>query len=202
MRMIRVLIGLIALLPAWVIAAGDAEAGKALAAPCGACHGQNGVATVPGAPNLAGQNERYLKSQLQMLQSGVRAAPLMSGQLTNMSPTDFENLAAYFAAMPAPVGQATGDQIAVGEHIYRGGVADKAVPACTACHSPTGSGNGPAGYPHIGGQQFDYVVVQLIAYREGVRATDDAYGNTMRQAVNGLTDGQIRAVASYIQGLH
>jgi len=202
MHMIRVFIGLIALLPAWVIAAGDAEAGKVLAAPCAACHGQNGVAVVPGAPNLAGQNRRYLESQLLRYQSGARVAPLMTGQVTNMTPIDLENLAAYFGAMPAPVGQASGDQIAVGEQIYRGGIADRRVPACTACHSPTGSGNGPAGYPRLGGQQSDYVIAQLTAYREGVRATDEAYGNTMRQAVNGLTDGQIRAVASYIQGLH
>jgi len=200
--MIRVFIGLIALLPAWVIAAGDAEAGKVLAAPCAACHGPNGVAVVPGAPNLAGQNRRYLESQLLRYQSGARVAPLMTGQVTNMTPIDLENLAAYFGAMPAPVGQASGDQIAVGEQIYRGGIADRRVPACTACHSPTGSGNGPAGYPRLGGQQSDYVIAQLTAYREGVRATDEAYGNTMRQAVNGLTDGQIRAVASYIQGLH
>jgi cytochrome c553 len=202
MHIIRVLIGLIALLPAWVIAAGDAEAGKALAAPCAACHGQNGIATVPGSPNLAGQNPRYLESQLQMIQSGVRAAALMTGQLTNMSATDLKSLAVYFAAMPASVGQATGDQIAQGEQIYRGGISHKAVPACSACHSPSGSGNSPAGYPHIGGQQSDYVVAQLTAYREGIRATDEAYGQTMRQASHGLTDGEIRAVASYIQGLH
>lgn len=200
--MIRVFIGLIVLLPAWVIAAGDAEAGKALAAPCAACHGQDGVATVPGSPNLAGQNPRYLEAQLIRYQSGARVAPLMTGQVTNMTPTDLENLAAYFAAMPSPVGQASGDQIAVGEQIYRGGIADKRVPACTACHSPTGSGNGPAGYPRLGGQQSDYVITQLTAYREGHRATDEAYGNTMRQAVHGLTDGEIGAVASYIQGLH
>ncbi len=195
-------IGVLAVAPAVVTAAGDAEAGKALAAPCGACHGQNGVALVPGSPNLAGQSERYLKSQLEMIKSGVRAAPLMAGQLNALSSRDLENLAAYFAAMPASVGQAEGDLISVGEQIYRGGIAQKAVPACTACHAPTGSGNPPAGFPQIGGQRSDYVIAQLVAYREGVRQTDDAYGAAMRQVANGLTDREINALASYIQGLH
>ena len=196
------LLGMLALAPAVVVGAGDAEAGKALAAPCGACHGQNGVAIVPGAPNLAGQSARYLKSQLEMIKSGVRPVPLMAGQLDPMSSGDLDNLATYFASMSATVGQADGDLISVGEQIYRGGISQKAVPACTACHTPTGSGNVLAGFPHIGGQRADYVIVQLVAYREGTRQTDDAYGAAMRQVANGLTDREISALASYIQGLY
>jgi cytochrome c553 len=196
------ILGLLVLSPAAAMAAGDAEAGKATAVPCGACHGQNGVALVPGAPNLAGQSSRYLVAQLQLIKSGARSAPLMAGQLTNLSTADLENVAAYFAAMPAPVGQADGELILVGEQIYRGGIANKAVPACTACHTPTGSGNAPAGFPRIGGQRADYVIPQLTAYREGTRTTDEAYGNAMRQVANGLTDTEIKALASYIQGLH
>jgi cytochrome c553 len=196
------LLGVLALAPAAAMAAGDAEAGKALAAPCGACHGQNGVAMVPGTPNLAGQSARYLKTQLEMIKSGVRPVPLMAGQLDPMSPSDLDNLAAYFATMSPTVGQADGDHVAMGEQIYRGGIAHKSVPACTACHTPTGSGNAPAGFPHIGGQRADYVIVQLVAYREGARQTDDAYGAAMRQVASGLTDGEISALASYIQGLH
>src|SRR5258705_11939955 len=93
------LLGVLAVVPAATMAAGDADAGKALAAPCGACHGQNGVALVPGAPNLAGQNQRYLKTQLEMIKSNLRSVPLMAGQLNAMSSTDLENLAAYFAAL-------------------------------------------------------------------------------------------------------
>jgi len=195
-------VGLLALVSSFALAAGDADAGKELAAPCGACHGQNGVALVPGAPNLAGQNERYLKSQLEQIKAGTRPVALMAGQLDKLSSSDLDNLAAYFAKMTPPVGQADGTQIALGEQIYRAGIAQKGVPACTACHTPTGSGNPPAGFPHIGGQRADYVTVQLVAYREGTRTTDDAYGNAMRQIANGLTDGEIKALASYIQGLH
>jgi cytochrome c553 len=202
MPTIRFFIGLLCLFPTLAFSAGDVDAGKLLAAPCGACHGQNGVALVPGTPNLAGQNERYLESQLEMIKSGARPAPLMAGQLDQLAAQDLENLAAYFAAMPGNVGQASGDQLAVGEQIYRGGIAAKGVAACTACHSPTGSGNQLAGFPNVGGQRSDYVVVQLTAYREGIRATDEAYGGMMRSIAAGLTDGEINAVASYIQGLH
>jgi cytochrome c553 len=195
-------IAVVALAPSFVLAAGDADAGKELATPCGACHGQNGVAMVPGAPNLAGQNERYLKSQLDMIKSGTRPVALMAGQLDKLSSTDLDNLAAYYAKMTAPVGQAEGDHVKLGEQIYRAGIVQKSVPACTACHTPSGSGNAPAGFPHIGGQRADYVTVQLVAYREGTRTTDDGYGNAMRQIANGLTDSEIKALASYIQGLH
>ncbi len=137
-----------------------------------------------------------------MIKSGVREVAMMAGQLTNLSDSDLDNLAAHFAAMPAPVGQAQGDLIATGEQIYRGGIAKKSVPACTACHTPTGSGNAPAGFPHIGGQRSDYVIPQLTAFREGERKTDEAYGEVMREVANGLTDTDIKALASYIQGLH
>ncbi len=128
--------------------------------------------------------------------------PLMAGQLDALSSKNLEDLAAYFSAMSPTVGQASGDLVSMGEQIYRGGIAQKSVPACTACHTPTGSGNAPAGFPYIGGQRADYVIVQLVAYREGVRQTDDGYGAAMRQVANGLTDREINALASYIQGLH
>jgi len=195
-------IGLLALVPSLSTAAGDPAAGKELAAPCGACHGQNGIANLPGAPNIAGQNERYMKLQLDLIKSNVRPVPQMMPIVQNMTPADFENLAAYYSKMPAPVGQAQGDQVALGEKIYRGGIAQKSVPACTSCHAPSGTGNAPAGFPHLGGQRADYVIVQLVGYREGTRVTDEAYGETMRQVASGLTDGEIKALASYIQGLH
>jgi len=198
----RFFLGLLCLAPLFANAEGDAAAGKALATTCAACHGQDGVSVMQGSPNLAGQNERYLATQLQLIQSGAREVPLMAGQLNQMSEADLENLAAYFASMPSTVGQAAGDEVTQGEQIYRAGVAAKGVAACTACHSPTGSGNSLAGFPRLGGQRPDYVVVQLTAYREGKRVTDESYGGMMRGVAGGLTDGEIQAVASYIQGLH
>jgi cytochrome c553 len=183
-------------------AAGDATAGQALAAPCAACHGQNGVAVLPAYPNLAGQGEAYLRKQLGLIKSGARAVPLMAGQLDALSEADLANLAAYFASLPATVGQAKDERLDLGERIYRAGIASKGVAACTACHSPTGAGNALAGYPHLGGQPSEYVATQLKAYREGQRASDDDVGAVMRQVAAGLTDGEIAAVANYVQGLH
>ncbi len=170
---------------------------------CGACHGQDGATGIaPDYPNIAGQNERYLLTQLRMIKSGERPAPLMSGQLDMVSDDDLAAMAAYYAAMPAQVGRSSADTVDAGMRIYRGGILEKGVAACTACHSPTGGGNAPAGYPHISGQRFDYVVAQLVAYREGRRKTDDAYGGMMRDVAARLTDTEIAAVANYVQGVY
>ena len=190
---------------AQVLAAGNPEAGKAQAAVCAACHGQDGATGIdPTYPNLAGQNERYLLSQMEMFRSEARYAPLMAGQLTNKSDQDLADLAAYYASLPAKVGQAPGDDesLALAERIYRGGIAEKDVAACSACHSPRGAGNVPAGYPRLSGQASAYVANQLTAYREGERTTDEAYGGMMRGVARGLTDGEIAALASYLQGLN
>lgn len=187
------------------LAAGDPAAGQAQAAVCGACHGQDGATGLDGTyPNLAGQNERYLTTQLILIRDGMRDIPLMAGQLTGKSDQDLENLAAYYASLPAKVNQAQGDDetLARAEQMYRGGILEKGVAACTACHAPTGDGNTPAGYPNIGGQPAGYTIAQLTAYREGDRQTDEAYGGMMRGVAKGLTDKEIAALADYIQGLH
>jgi len=187
------------------MAAGDAAAGESQAAPCSACHGADGATGLdPSYPNLAGQNERYLTRQLQMIRDGQRDIALMTGQLTGKSDQDLENLAAYYASLPGKTSQAQGDdaQIERAERIYRGGIANKNVAACSACHAPTGGGNAPAGFPLIAGQSSAYTVVQLTAYREGLRTTDEAYGGMMRGVAQGLTDGEIEVLADYIQGLY
>lgn len=176
---------------------------ETLVIACGACHGQDGATGIaPDYPSIAGQNERYLLTQLRMIKSGERPAPLMSGQLDMVSDDDLAAMAAYYAAMPAQVGRSSADTVDAGMRIYRGGILEKGVAACTACHSPTGGGNAPAGYPHISGQRFDYVVAQLVAYREGRRKTDEAYGGMMRDVAGGLTDTEIAAVANYVQGVY
>ncbi len=201
MRLIATLIVLLFAAP--VLSAGDAQSGKALSAVCAACHGQDGnTAISPDYPNLAGQNEIYLTRQLEMIKSNERDAPLMAGQLANHSAQQLADLAAYYAGLPGKVGAATNENLALGERIYRGGILAKGVAACSACHSPTGRGMASAGFPRVSGQAFDYMVVQLKAYREGERATDEAYNGMMRAVAANMTDGEIRAVANYIRGLH
>ena len=184
---------------------GDVEAGRAQAAACGACHGQDGATPLdPSYPALAGQNARYLQHQLTLVQSGERAIPLMAGQLDGKSEQDLADLAAYYASLPAKIGQAEGDDqtIALAEGIYRGGNLDKGVAACISCHGPSGTGNAPAGFPTIGGQSKGYTIKQLTDYREGRRTTDEAYGGMMRGVAARLTDTEIAALADYLQGLH
>lgn len=184
-------------------AAGDPARGEALSAPCAACHGADGKAVAPNYPNLAGQNPRYLLRQLRAIKTKTREAPLMAGQLDALNDQNLQDLAAFYAGKPAPVSQAPDDaeQLALGQRIYRGGLLDKQVAACSACHSPMGNGNAPAGFPLLRGQPVDYVAAQLTAYREGVRRTDEEYGQMMRMIASRMTDGEIKAVAGYIQGL-
>ncbi len=185
--------------------AGDPEAGKAQAAPCAACHGQDGASPIdPSYPVLAGQVEGYLFRQLEMIQSGERNIPLMAGQLNGKSEQDLMDLAAYYASLPDKVAQTDADDetLSLAQGIYRGGILDKGVAACTSCHAPSGNGNGPAGFPDIGGQPVAYTVAQLKAYREGERATDETYGGMMRGVASRLTDTEIEALAAYLRGLH
>lgn len=187
------------------LAAGNAEAGKAQAAPCAACHGQDGATGLDGTyPALAGQNERYLLRQLTKIQGGTRDIPLMAGQLNGKSEQDLADIAAYYASLPGKVGQSQGDDasIALATRLYRGGNLEKKVPACAACHSPTGEGNAPAGFPRVSGQSVDYTVAQLKAYREGIRKTDEDYGGMMRDAASALNDTEIKALADLLLGLH
>lgn len=183
----------------------DIEAGKELAVTCAACHGQDGASGLDGTyPNLAGQNQKYLANQMRMIQSGARSIALMAGQLDGKSEQDLANIAAYYESLPGKVSQAQGDdeQIAAASKIYRGGIARKGVAACSACHNPSGLGNSFAGFPRIAGQPAEYTTVQLKAYRERMRSTDEDYGSMMRDIAEGLTDTEIAALADYIQGLN
>jgi cytochrome c553 len=188
-----------------VHAAGNPAAGEAQAATCAACHGQAGAAPIDATyPVLAGQNERYAFRQLQMIRDNQRPIPLMTGILNGKSDQDLADLAAYFAAQPAVVAATDADDatLDLAETIYRGGILAKGVAACSACHSPMGDGNAPAGFPVVAGQARNYTIAQLTAYREGVRATDEVFGGMMRSIASRLTDTEIAALADYLRGLH
>lgn len=192
-------------LSGFIQAAGDAGAGESQVIACAACHGQDGASGLDGTyPNLAGQNEKYLLKQLQLIQTGDRYIPLMVGQLDGKTEQNLADMAAYYASLPGKLGQAAGDdeQIARAEMIYRGGIAKKNVAACSACHSPQGMGNAQAGFPRLSGQPSEYIIAQLTAYRESERGTDEYVGGMMRDTAHGLTDGEIAALADFIQGLN
>ena len=182
---------------------GDAKAGQAKAAVCGACHGPDGNSMAPNFPKLAGQGERYLTKQLHDIKSGKRTVLEMTGLLTNLSDQDLADIAAYFASQKGSVGAADPKVVARGEALFRGGDLAKGMPACTGCHSPNGAGNAAAGFPHLGGQHAQYIAKQLTDFRkeEGGRNND---GDTkpMQSIAKKLSDEDIAAVSSYIQGLH
>ena len=197
----KLTLGLILLLgfSGTVAAQGDAAAGQAKAAVCGACHGADGNSMVGSFPKLAGQNERYLVKQMKDIKSGARPVITMTGQLDAFSDQDMKNVAAYFSSQTIKLGTAKAELVALGEQLYRSGSKRKGVSACTACHSPTGSGNAPAGFPSLKGQHAAYTAVQLKAFRAGER-TNDAE-KVMRDNAELLSDKDIEALASYISGL-
>ena len=180
------------------------EAGALLAETlCTACHGTDGNSNNPTNGNLAGQNERYLYQQIVLIKSLVREVPTMNISLENLDDDDMLSLAMYYASLEGRIGQANpAIDLKLGESIYRGGILEKEVAACTACHAPNGNGNLLAGFPRISGQTVQYLEAQLKAYREGERTTDEEYGGMMRDIAKKLTDGEIRAVANYMTGLY
>ncbi len=179
---------------------GDAAAGATKAAVCAACHGPAGNSAMPDWPKLAGQHSPYTLSQLKHFKAGERKNPIMQAQVAALSEQDFKDLSVYFAQQKATPGVASKDAVAIAEKIYRAGIADKGVPACAACHGPKGAGNAAAQYPHISGQHSAYTATQLRAYRSGERKAG-AQGQIMATVAAKLSDQEIEALASYINGL-
>ena len=180
---------------------GSADAGEAKAITCPACHGPAGNSVNPLWPNIAGQGAPYLLAQLQAFKTGTRSDPLMTSQAMMLSEQDMADLAAYFESLPSAA-QAVGDPAVVdkAEALYRGGDVSDQVSACIACHGPTGRGNPAASYPAVAGQHSAYAAKQLRDYASGARKSD---GKTrmMREIAAKLSEDDIVALASYIQGL-
>lgn len=166
-------------------------------AVCSACHGADGNSAIAANPKLAQQHPQYLLKQLQEFKSGRRDNAVMKGFASTLSDDDMRNIAYWLGSKQAQPGFAKDKQlIAMGERIYRGGIADRQVAACAGCHSPNGAGI-PAQYPRVGGQHADYLLAQLTAFRDGVRQNS----LPMTQVAAKLNDREIKAVADYIAGL-
>jgi cytochrome c553 len=186
-------------LPAIAATKGDPAKGQALAGACAACHGIDGNSVVSVNPNLAGQHAEYIAKQLAEFKAGTRANAIMAGMAAGLTPEAMADLGAYFRSQKvrAP-GAKNRDLVAQGRKLYRGGDAARGLPACSACHSPTGAGMASQ-YPRIGGQHADYTVAQLKAFRAGERANDGAA--MMRTVAAKLTDAEMSALAEYLSGL-
>lgn len=166
-------------------------------AVCAACHGADGNSAIAANPKLAQQHPEYLVKQLQEFKSGKRKNAVMQGFATGLSDDDMKNIAYWLASKQGKPGFAKDkDLVALGERIYRGGIADRQIAACAGCHSPNGAGI-PAQYPRLSGQHADYTASQLNMFRSGARANSVQ----MNQVAAKLNDKEIQAVSDYIAGL-
>ncbi|MCC8364222.1 cytochrome c4 [Lysobacter sp. A6] len=199
--------------PVW----GDAKKGATLAGTCAACHGLDGNPTDPQYPRLAGMPERYIAHQLALFKSGERntgMAAVMKPFADPLSAQDMRDLGAHFATQKAGAGVADDTPIAtgpnagmkfyeVGERLFRQGDVARGIPACMACHGPSGAGNPGPAYPAIAGQQSAYVQRRLEEYRTGTTTAKEPHlFNVMAAVAKPLTDEEIQSLASYVQGLH
>jgi cytochrome c553 len=165
---------------------------------CGACHTADGSRGVSANPILAGQHAQYLVKQLAEFKAGKRSNPIMNGMASTLSDADMVNVAAFYASKSAKPGVAKDkDLVALGEKIYRGGIADRSIPACAGCHSPNGAGI-PAQYPRLAGQHAEYTETQLNAFRAGTRNNSAQ----MTGVAAKLNDREVKAVSEYVAGLH
>ncbi len=165
---------------------------------CAACHTSDGSRGSAANPILQGQHPEYLVKQLTEFKSGARPNAIMAGMAAALSVDDMKNVAAFYAGKSAKPGFAKNkDLVTLGEKIYRGGIAERSVPACAGCHSPSGAGI-PSQYPRLGGQHADYTEAQLVAFRGGARKNS----HQMTGVAAKLNDREIKAVADYIAGLH
>jgi len=164
---------------------------------CASCHNADGNSSIPANPKLAQQHPEYILKQLQEFKTGKRKNAVMTPMASHLSDQDMRDIAWFVGAKKVKTGFSKDkDTIAMGEKIYRGGIADRQVPACAGCHSPNGAGI-PAQYPRLGGQHADYTVAQLTAFRDGGRLN----APQMTGVAAKLNDREIKAVADYIAGL-
>ena len=168
------------------------------AAVCVACHAADGNSAIAENPRLAQQHPEYLVKQLQEFKSGQRANAIMQGFAGILSDDDMKNVSWWLASQKAKPGFAKDkDLVALGERIYRGGIADRNIAACASCHSPNGAGI-PSQYPRLSGQHATYTASQLVQFRDGVRKNSQP----MTGVAAKLNDREIKAVSDYIAGLH
>ncbi|WP_418321259.1 c-type cytochrome [Piscinibacter sakaiensis] len=183
--------------PAAVIKADPAKGEATATSVCAACHSVDGSRGSPANPIIQGQHPQYLTKQLIEFKSGKRNNPIMKGFASALSEDDMKNVSAFYATKMAKPGAAKDkDLVALGQKIYRGGIPDRSIPACSGCHSPSGGGI-PAQYPRLAGQHADYSAAQLIAFRDGIRQNSPQ----MTAIAAKLNDREIKALAEYTAGL-
>ena len=182
------------------VAAGDIASGKALSASCAACHGVDGNSPSNAFPKIAGQGKAYLIKQLQDFKSGVRKNAVMAPMVAALSEQDMVDLSAYFSSKSITPGAAPKELVETGQTIYRAGNKESGLPACMACHGPTGLGVPAAKWPALSGQYATYIEAQLKLFATGERSNDP--NSMMRDIASKMTTDEIKAVSAYVAGIH
>ncbi|MDO9104974.1 MAG: c-type cytochrome [Methylovulum sp.] len=190
-----------------VVKKGDLNKGKALAESCNSCHGETGAGikaetrddeTIPAIPALAGQVATYTYKQLRDYFDGSRSHDAMTAIAKGLSEQDAADLAVWFSSLPMPQNQAN-SQIAVrAEKMVGQGDGKRILPPCSVCHGSRGQGE-KMDIPALAGQQRDYFVSSLLAYKSGARH-NDVYSR-MRLIAQQLSDAEIKELADYYQTL-
>ncbi|NRR32957.1 cytochrome c4 [Oxalobacteraceae bacterium] len=174
----------------------DGDAARGLPA-CVSCHGAAGNSTIAANPKLAGQHEGYIYKQLVNFTTAERNQAVMTTYAKMLTDGEKKNIAAYLATTAQKPGAAKSkDTIDLGKKIYRGGIAEKNVPACASCHGASGAGI-PVQYPRIGGQHQDYTGAQLALFRANGRKNSPQMSTIAKR----MSDDEIKAVSDYVAGL-
>jgi cytochrome c553 len=178
-------------------AGGNATEGQEKAAACGGCHGEDGNGAAPIFPKLAGQHPSYIYKQLMDFKTQKRVEPTMNAMAEPLSEDDMHDLAAFYASQK-PTSE-SGTVNGKGKNLYLAGNAASGVPACSGCHSPSGSGNPQAVFPRLHGQYSAYVEKTLHDFKAGERGND--MNAMMRSVAAKLSETDISAVAEYVSTL-
>jgi len=193
--LLTAVLGMTLAMSASVMAAGNAAAGKTKAVMCAACHGADGNSPTNMFPKLAGQGEAYLEKQLVEFKSGVRSNAVMAPMVASLNKQDMADIAAYYASQTVTPGAVSEELLEAGQQVFRAGNKKSGVPACMACHGPTGAGVPAAKWPALSGQHAAYVEAQLKTFSDGTRSNDP--NSMMRDIAD-----EMKAVAAYVAGLH
>lgn len=182
------------------IGAGNTVTGNNKSLLCQGCHGENGISLDEMVPSLAGQYAPYIAKELREFQTGVRTHQIMSDLAKTINDAELNDIAIFFASQKMMKGNGKGNN-PVGKKLFLKGDPARKIPSCESCHGVNGKGQGPriSTYPVIGGQHKDYLVSQLVNWRNGERSNSP--GNIMNTFAKPLTDAEIDALADYLAGL-
>lgn len=165
-------------------------AGEERISLCGYCHGRDGNSTRSDIPNLAEQNPVYLFSAFEKFASGERSDFVMTQAANLLSIEERVNIALYYGMQKVKEKSSLNPELdAHGEERFKN--------VCTACHGPQGKGMDDA--PRLAGQPAPYVIKALHGFRDDA---DYRPGSLMLPIASQLSDTDIKALASYIQGLN